>query len=116
MIPTPLVVQYKALVGQALMHSLHCPPTQVNLLTEILPSSKSSFTPVGSKSSCRRFFFAFSSVFSDSKPNMSKAEESLFGTFETSLNFVISKERLYELLITYPSIAEFYHTMWLSRW
>src|SRR5665647_2561945 len=60
-IPTLPVPQYKAFVGQALMHSLHCPPTHVNSLILILPSLKSSLTPVGSISSLRRCRFSVSS-------------------------------------------------------
>jgi hypothetical protein len=68
------------------MQSLHCPPTQVNLLMLILPSQKISFTPVGAKSSCRRFFFSSSGLgfgfSSDINPKMSKAEAVFSGIWE----------------------------------
>jgi hypothetical protein len=74
-IPISPFCQNSALVGQALMQSLHSNPWQVRLLTLIFPFSKSSFTPIGPRSSSLRFLRAALFPLSDIMPNMSMPEE-----------------------------------------
>ncbi len=79
--PTPSFDQYRALVGQTLMQSLHWTPMQVYLFTVIFPSGKRSLTLVVDSSSWRWLCSFFGSSFSllSSKPNMSTEEESVGG-------------------------------------
>lgn len=68
---SPLLFQNKALVGQALMQSLHSTPLHVRLSIDMLPSTKNSLTPNGARSSSLRFRFSLSLV-STSRLNMSE--------------------------------------------